>query len=140
MPYKRINDLTGLYFHDACLLRAYRSFHTISLTFSSAVVIGHSCPELKDWVPCPHNLGEDRYAAPELTLTLEGVGELSILKGGTWKDGGWVVPPRDLEEREFAALFKAVPEGGFGNHVYDLTWEEGKLTLGVWVSLLNAEY
>lgn len=133
MPYKRINDLTGLYFHDAELVKAAHYCNALSLTFVSAVVIGHSCPELKHWIPCKLNRGEDRYARPELTLTLEGVEELSILKGGTWKDGGWVIPPRYLEEREFPDFFKAVPAGGFGNQVCDLTWEDGKLTLSVWL-------
>ena len=140
MPYKRINDLTGLYFHDSCLLQAWRSFHTISLTFSSAVGIGHSCPELKNWVPCPQNPGEDRYAAPKLTLTLEGVTDLSVLKGGIWKDGGWENPPRNLEESEIQEFFPAVESGGAGNHVYDLTWEDNKLTLGVWVDALANYY
>lgn len=133
MPYKLKNDLTGLSFHDSSLIKAQRYGDAIFLTFSSAVVIGHSCPELKHWTPCSLNRGEDRHAAPELTLRLEGVTELSILKGGTWRDGGWVIPPRYLQEREFPDFFQAVPRGGFGNHVYDLTWEDGKLTLSVWL-------
>ena len=133
MPYKLHGDLTGLYFHDSSLVKATRYWNTIFLTFSSAVVIGHSCPELKHWTPCKLNLGEDRHAAPELTLRLEGVKELGILLGGIWKDGRWEIPPRNLEEREFPDFFNAVPEGGFGNHVNDLTWENGKLTLGVWL-------
>lgn len=137
MPYKRINDLTGLYFHDSSLIRANRARNTITLTFSSAVVIGHSCPELKNWKPCPLNRGEDRYARPELTLRLEGVKELNILKGGCWRDGAWVYPPRNLQPRELEEFFRAAPEGGFGNHVYDLTWEEGKLTLSVWLDALG---
>ena len=133
MPYKLKNDLTGLYFHDSSLVRARRYSDTIFLTFEAVCVIGHSCPELKDWTPCSLNRGEDRHAAPGLTLSLDGVTELKLLVGGTWKDGGWEVPPRYLEEREFPDFFKAVPEGGFGNHVSDLTWENGTLTLGLWL-------
>ena len=133
MPYKLNGDLTGLYFHDSSLVRAAKTWNTITLTFQSAVVIGHSCPELDHWTPCPLNRGEDRYAAPELTLKLDGVKELNILIGGIWKDNGWEIPPRDLEESEFPDFFQAVPEGGFGNHVYDVTWEKGKLTVAVWL-------
>ena len=133
MTYKLKNDLTGLYFHDSSLVKARRYGDTIFLTFSSAVVIGHSCPGLKDWTPCPLNLGEDRHAAPQLTLRLEGVKELKILKGGTWRGGEWVIPPRYLEEREFSDFFEAVPAGGFGNNVNGLSWEDGDLTLGLWL-------
>ena len=140
MPYKRINDLTGLYFHDSSLLRAWRSFGTVSLTFASAVVIGHSCPELKHWIPCPLNRGEDRYAKPELTLTLEGVEELKVLKGGCWKNGAWEYPPRDLTQPEIRELFPSVAEGGMGNHVYDLTWEKGLLTLSFWLDARSGQY
>lgn len=133
MPYKLKNDLTGLYFHDSSLVKAKRYQDTIFLTFESAVIIGHSCPGLKDWTPCRLNLGEDRHAAPQLTLRLDGVKELKILKGGTWKNGSWVTPPRYLEEQEFPDFFEAVTAGGFGNQVYDLTWESGRLTLSVWL-------
>lgn len=133
MPYKQINDLTGLYFHDSSLIKASRFRDTIFLTFQSAVVIGHSCPELQHWTPCRLNLGEDRHADPELTLRLEGITELSILEGGCWKNGGWEYPPRYLEEKAFPEFFKAVPEGGFGNHVNGITFLDGQLTLGVWL-------
>lgn len=124
MPYKRINDLTGLYFHDSSLIRANRARNTITLTFSSAVVIGHSCPELKNWKPCPLNRGEDRYARPELILRLEGVKELNILKGGCWRDGAWVYPPRNLQPRE-QVLEQPMP-----------IWENG----GYWYTPLHLQH
>lgn len=140
MPYKLKNDLTGLYFHDSSLMKAQRHGDTIFLTFESAAVIGHSCPELPHWTPCKLNLGEDRHAAPNLYLCLEGVKELKILEGGSWRDGGWAVPPRYLQEKEFSKVFQAIPEGGFGNNVQDLTWEGGTLTLGVWLDALHNYY
>lgn len=133
MPYKLKNDLTGLYFHDSALLKAQRYGDTIFLTFDAVSVIGHSCPELKHWIPCKLNPGEDRHAAPNLVLALDGVTELKILEGGTWNDGGWVIPPRYLNENEFPEAFQAVSAGGFGNNVNDLTWVGGTLTLGVWL-------
>lgn len=140
MAYTLKNDLRGLDFHDSTLMNAVRTWSTITLTFRSAVVIGHSCPELKNRTPCKLNLGEDRYAAPELTLRLKGVGELNVLMGGCWKDGGWEYPPRNLEKEELPDFFRAIPEGGSGNHVYDLTWEEGRLTLGVWLDARTNYY
>lgn len=137
MPYKLKNDLTGLYFHDSSLVKVKRYGDTIFLTFESAVVIGHSCPELKHWTSCNLNLGEDRHAAPKLTLRLAGVKELKILKGGTWRDGGWVIPPSYLLQQEFPDFFRAVPGGGFVN---DLTWADGTLTLGVWLDALANYY
>lgn len=133
MAYRLKNDLTGLYFHDSTLINAVKAWNTLTLTIRSAVVIGHSCPELKNWTPCKQNLGEDRYAAPELTLGLEGVRELNVLKGGCWKDGGWEYPPRNLEKEELPDFFRAIPEGGLYNHVNGISWEDGKLTLGVWL-------
>lgn len=139
MPYQLKNDLTGLYFHDSSLMKAKQYGDTIFLTFEAVSVIGHSCPELDHWTPCKLNRGEDRHAAPELTLKLEGVQEQNILEGGSWRDGGWVIPPRYLEEREFSGFFQAVEQGSPGNLVYDLIWKEGQLTVSFWLDArLNA--
>lgn len=131
MGYTLKNDLRSLDLHDAVLINAVKRWNTVTLTFRSAVVIGHSCPELKNRIPCPLNHGEDRYAAPELVLRLEGVKELSVHRK---------CPSVDPEPEEVPGFFAAVPKGGSLNHVNGITWEDGKLTLGVWLNALTNYY
>lgn len=134
MAYVLKNDLRSIDFHDSCLTNAVFRGGCITLTFRSAVVIGHSCPELKTRIPCPLNRGEDRYAAPELVLRLEGVKELSVLKGGCWRGEVQVYPPRKLEAEELPGFFADIPKGGAGNHVNGVTVDkDGLLTLGFWL-------
>ena len=134
MAYTVTNDLRSLDCHDAVLTDAVWQDSRITLTFHQAVVIGHSCPELENRIPCPMNPGEDRYAAPELTVQLDGVRQLSVLRGGCWKNDVQVYPPRTLTPAELPGFFAMVPRRGFVNHVYDMTWgEDGVLTLSFWL-------
>lgn len=124
------NDLRSVDFHDSCLTGAERSGDRLRLTFTQAVVIGHSCPELKSHIPCPLNRGEDRYAAPRLMLELREYRIRSILCGGCWSrdDGGGYVekyPPRLLEPAEYDGLWENISASAMdgGNFVCGLQWD-----------------
>lgn len=138
------DDLKSIDFHDSHLTALRLEGDTLRAAFCNAVVIGRSCPELPAHIPCPLNDGEDRYAAPVLGVTFQGVTDLRILRGGCWQclpDGGRVeiYPPRNLEPGEFPGFFRSVGAES-GDLVYGLTAEGDRYTLSFWLDAGNDYY
>lgn len=125
--YTLINELRSIEFHDSFLDNAYLAENELHLVFSSAIILGHSFPELTDRIPCSVNAGEDRYACPQLTVTFKNFRFCSVLRGGSWMqdDKGNTIaeyPPRNLSTEEYAAFLEMIPAKK-NNHVHGLSFD-----------------
>lgn len=125
--YTVTNELQSIEFHDSSLDDAYIEDNELHMVFSSAIVIGHSCPELPDRIPCSVNDGEDRYACPHLNVIFRSFGIRSVIRGGCWTqdaEGNSIkkYPPRNLLAEEYDAFLQMVFAEKH-NHVYGLSYD-----------------
>ncbi len=125
--YTVINELQSIEFHDSSLDNAYIDAGDLHLVFSSAIIIGHSRLDIEGRIPCSVNHDEDRYACPELNITLKGYTIHSVLRGGCWTqdaEGNSIekYPPRNLLPKEYDAFLQMVFSEKC-NHVYGITFD-----------------
>lgn len=122
-----INELQSIDFHDSFLDSICIENEELHMVFSDAIIIGHSCPEIESHIPCSVNSGEDRYACPDLKVTVPDFTIHSILRGGCWTqdaEGNSVekYPPRNLHPDEYAGFLQMI-FAGKNNHVYGITFD-----------------
>lgn len=84
MDYRVTNEVNHMVFQNSNLVSAQWQDGTLSLSFARAVVVGHSCPELEDRIPCTLNPGEDRCASPKLNVVFSGCRILGICRERNW--------------------------------------------------------
>lgn len=122
-----INELQAIEFHDSFLSRVYIGEDALHMTFSDAIIIGHSRLDIQGRIPCSVNHGEDRYACPELNVTIKGFTIHSILRGGCWTqdaEGNSIekYPPHNLLQEEYGAFLQMIFAEKY-NQVCGLTYD-----------------
>ncbi|MBE6959623.1 MAG: hypothetical protein E7448_02735 [Ruminococcaceae bacterium] len=122
-----VNELRSINFHDSLLNRICIESDNLQMFFVDAIIIGHSCPEIESHIPCSVNSGEDRYACPELKVTVHNFTMHSVLRGGCWTqdaEGNMVekYPPRNLLPEEYAE-FMQMAAAEKNNLVYGITFD-----------------
>lgn len=122
-----INELQSIEFHDSFLSNTYIDAGNLHLVFSSAIIIGHSRLDIEGRIPCSVNHGEDRYACPELKVTVHDFVLHSVLRGGCWTrdaEGNTIekYPPRILLPEEYVEFLQMV-FAEKNNHVYGIDFD-----------------
>ena len=125
--YTVIDELQSIEFHDSSLDNAYFDAGNLHLVFSSAIIIGHSRLDIEGRIPCSVNHGEDRYACPELKVTVHNFVLHSVLRGGCWArdaEGNTIekYPPRILLPEEYVEFLQMVFAEKY-NHVYGIDFD-----------------
>ena len=125
--YTVIDELQSIEFHDSSLDNAYINVSDLHLVFSGAIIIGHSRLDIEGRIPCSVNHGEDRYACPELKVTVRDFVLHSVLRGGCWTrdaEGNTIekYPPRILLPEEYGEFLQMV-FAEKNNHVYGLAFD-----------------
>lgn len=138
--YTVIDELRSIEFHDSCLENAYLADGELHFIFSAAIIIGHSRMDIQGRIPCSLNNGEDRYACPQLSVTIKDFRIRSVLRGGCWSRdaaGNTIeeYPPRNLSPEEYSGFLKMV-HAEKCNHVYGLHYdsETGAYTLSFFMN------
>lgn len=138
--YTLVNELQSIEFHDSALNCAYIEGDELHMVFSDAIIIGHSHLNIEGRIPCSVNNGEDRYACPELAVTIKGFTIHSILRGGCWtRDAAGNTieeyPPRILSPGEYDGFLQMVLAEKY-NNVYGLSYdsEAGIYTLSFFMN------
>lgn len=125
--YTVINELHSFEFHDSFLDNAYIEDDDLHIVFSDAIIIGHSRLDIQGRIPCSVNHGEDRYACPQLSVTLKGFSIHSVLRYGCRiqdAEGNTIeeYPPHILSPDEYSEFLLKILAAQ-GNHVYGLTYD-----------------
>lgn len=125
--YSIINELQSIEFHDSSLNLLRMDNNSLHMVFTDAIIIGQSRLDIPGRVPCTVNAGEDRYALPELKITLKGFTIHSVLRGGCWTrdaDGNTIekYPPRNLLSEEYESFMQMV-FAEENNLVYGITFD-----------------
>lgn len=127
VTYTVINELQSIEFHDSFLNYISMEARNLHMVFSDAIIIGHSRLDIAGRIPCSINSGEDRYACPELKVTVHDFVVHSVLRGGCWSrdaEGNTIekYPPRNLLPEEYAKFLQMVFAEKY-NHVYGMDFD-----------------
>ena len=143
--YSVIDELQSIEFHDSTLNLICAKGDSLHMVFTDAIIIGQSRLDIPGRVPCTVNSGEDRYALPELKVTLKGFSIHSVLRGGCWTrdaDGNSIekYPPRNLLPEEYEAFMQMVFAEEY-NLVYGIYFdpEQNRYTLCFFMNI-DANY
>ena len=138
--YTVINELQSIEFHDSFLNHINVEANDLHMVFGSAIIMGHSRLDIAGRIPCSVNPGADRYARPELKVTVQNFTLHSVLRGGCWTtdaQGNTIekYPPYNLLPEEHAEFLQMVFAEKH-NHVYGITYdaETGRYTLSFFMN------
>lgn len=125
--YTFINELQSIEFHDSFLKHISMEAPDLHMVFEDAIIIGHSRLDIAGRVPCSINSGEDRYACPELKVTVHDFVLHSVLRGGCWTrdaEGNTIekYPPCNLLPEEYVEFLQMVFAEKY-NHVYGIDFD-----------------